>query len=153
MVRRSRVGATLICATSLLGGCATLETETPDASAEAAAPVVVSEPQVAALPTIPVPKRKPAPPAPVFQISPKSLVGLNQEATVALLGKTTDVRTESTATVWKYRTEDCELEVFFYLEVPSQTYRALTYDLKTAADSDYATRSCLGLIKAKYSGE
>ena len=153
MVRRSRVGATLTCVAMLLVACATKETEVPGPAAAEAAPDVEALPQVAAIPTVPVPKRKPVPPAPVMQIAPQALIGMDQNAAMDLLGKTPDVRVESTATVWKYQTDDCRLELYFYLELPSQTYRALTYDLKTANPSDYATRSCLSVIKAKYGAQ
>ena len=150
MARRSRVGATCICVAMLLAACAQKETEAPVPAPAEAVPEVEVLPKIAAVPTVPLPKRKPVPPAPVFQIAPQALVGMDQTAAMAQLGKTTDIRTESTATVWKYQTDDCRLELFFYLELPSQTYRALTYELKTANPSDYAARSCLGVIKAKY---
>ncbi len=102
-----------------LGGCSLLDPSAPPPSANAA-----PAEQEAALPPVP------SPPPATRPIEPQRLLGLSQAEVQTLLGAPTAVREQPPALVWAYRASDCGLELFFYLDLTSKAYRALTYDIK-----------------------
>jgi hypothetical protein len=107
---------------------------------------------VAALPdekTAPLPRPKPKP-KPPEAFNPDGLIGLNQDETRHLLGGPTSTREEPPARVWIYESTDCSLHVFFYLDLASQTFQALAYDVKTKDESDHSTRACLVQLQTEY---
>jgi hypothetical protein len=113
---RSSIGILLA-----LGGCSLLACSPETPPATGAAPAAE---QQASLPPVP------SPPPATRPIEPQRLVGQTQAQVQALLGAPTTVREQPPALVWAYRAGDCGLELFFYLDLTSKTYRALTYDIK-----------------------
>lgn len=97
------------------------------------------------LKSVPLPKTKPRK---VERIKPKTLVGMTREQVKTLIGDPVTVADRPPATVWSYRTTGCALEVFFYLDVASKKFRALTYELKGAKGVKIAPNLCLGQIRA-----
>jgi len=95
---------------------------------ESPAPAPASPPPpaavVASLPPVPTP------PPSLRPIEPQRLVGLTQPEVQALLGAPSAVREQPPSLVWTYRTSDCGLELFFYLDLATKAYKALTYDIK-----------------------
>lgn len=101
--------------------------------------------------TFPLPGHKPSPPPEnpanvpqsedeaVALASPESqppaydrsrLVGLDQPAARRLLGTATEQSEAPPATIWRYRTATCELDLFFYLDLRSGKMRTLHYAFK-----------------------
>ena len=58
------------------------------------------------------------------------LIGLDQSGALRLLGPATEKSDEPPATVWRYKTASCELDLFFYLDLRSGRMRTLHYSFK-----------------------
>ncbi len=76
------------------------------------------------------------------------LLGLSLQEAQALLG-TPHLRTEMPpAKVLAYEGKTCTLSVFFYLDLDSDRYRALAYEIKGGDGSEPAKQRCLSEIFA-----
>ncbi len=102
------------------------------------------------------PPRKPAPPAPTLARLPpatetepeaaptppaggfEQLVGLDQPHVAALLGDPGTRADAPPATIWRYGDTTCDVDIYFYLDLQSQTMRALHYEIR---DHDLSERS------------
>ena len=62
--------------------------------------------------------------------SQAELIGLDQSGAMHLLGPATEKSDEPPATVWRYKTGNCELDLFFYLDLRSGNMRTLHYSFK-----------------------
>ena len=62
--------------------------------------------------------------------SQAELIGLDQSGAMRLLGQATEKSDEPPATVWRYKTASCELDLFFYLDLRSGRMRTLHYSFK-----------------------
>src|SRR5256885_11267912 len=72
---------------------------------------------------------RPAPAAPAPPTAPDlKVVGLNQSETEALLGQPQSSIDRPPAKVWQYRTRECAVDVYFYLDVGRNDFYALHYD-------------------------
>ena len=90
------------------------------------------------------------PPSPPRKVDPKSLVGKNQGDVRDILGPPTTTQNAAPATIWRYTAQTCSLDVFFYMDLGTNTLRALTYDtnLTEAGTDDEITSQCLGAIQS-----
>jgi hypothetical protein len=80
------------------------------------------------------------------------LVGLDQSAATRLFGHATERTEEPPATVWRYKTADCELDLFFYLDLRSGQMRTLRYALKNRGGNQAQQQDCLrSLIESRRS--
>jgi hypothetical protein len=99
--------------------------------------------EVAALP-VPVPPPKDH----VIQpIEPEKLVGLSQDETRRLFGNPSAMRDEPPAVIWTYGSAGCGLEISFYLDLASQTFKALTYDLKPNGPKGLQGGACVASLR------
>jgi hypothetical protein len=119
---------------------------TDDGASLPAVESLPSPPVVMATPPVPRPSRKPpAPPLRVPRpkatppaaedeaIEPNRLIGLDENDTARRLGEP-DQRTDaSPATIWRYLTRDCQVDMYFYLDMQTAVRRALHFDVT----SDY----------------
>jgi hypothetical protein len=110
-----------------------------------AAPPVTEPPPpapVAALkpPTPPRPTRKPPPPPlqpPGGQstesqpVDPEHLIGLDQRDAESWLGTPSQRTDAPPGTIWRYLSKDCEVDVYFYLDLQKGVMRALTYEVRS----------------------
>src|SRR5271156_1292570 len=71
--------------------------------------------------------------------SQAELIGLDQSEAMRLLGPATETSDEPPATVWRYKTATCELDLFFYLDLRSGRMRTLHYSFK-GEDAEAARR-------------
>lgn len=95
---------------------------------------------------------EPALSAPEPLAGPKAgeLVGLDEGAATRLLGTATEQSTQPPATVWRYRNQSCELDLFFYLDLRSGKMRALHYAFKgDTADPDGQQQCLRSLVIAR----
>lgn len=113
----------------------------PEPSHEPQSEVASAPPPAATRP----PRERPAPPP---EFDPRRLVGLDKDETVALLGQPASVRDQPPSTVWTYKTRDCALDVFFYMDLATRAFRVLTYDVTTDGKSADARRVCLNRLRA-----
>ena len=107
--------------------------------------------ETASLPPPSAPEALPAPapvPSPAKAIDPKRLVGLTREQVTALIGPPRGVSDNPPATVWAYRTDGCSLDVMFYMDLGTRTFRALAYEVKSDGLPQLAEPECLGRIRA-----
>lgn len=156
---------------SLLLGCVTQQQKgvdlpttqwTPDRVAKLVnppppEPVAVVEPEDPP----PVPRRRPEQVASLPPSEPEpdeeapdldGLVGLDFDATEALLGEPALDEVQSPARVWAYAGRGCVLSIFFYPNVDGQSYRALTYEVKGAGDTPEQRRQCFAELVQERKG-
>jgi len=115
-----------------------------------------------ATPAPPPPPRKPPPPGTtVARLPPQPgetapggaanetgpsgfdrLIGLDQPRVAGLLGDPR-ARTDSPpATIWQYGGAECDADVYFYLDLQSQTMRVLHYEIRNHDLSERSVQRC-----------
>lgn len=150
-MRQMRVAALLIALA--LGGCSYLGIGTDSSgpgSATAEGHARAEKPAtIAAVPPVPVPPPAGRPPVeqPSQAIDPAKLVGLTQDQTRELIGPPTAVRDEPPAVVWTYGSAGCGLDVFFYLDLGSQTFKALTYEVTPKGPRALQGSACMASLR------
>jgi hypothetical protein len=82
-----------------------------------------------------------APPA----ASAPNLLGLDEPGALDLLGPAKATESRGPATVWHYNTPQCELDLFFYMEMRTGRMRTLHYDFKNVS-APAERQSCLAAI-------
>ncbi len=70
------------------------------------------------------------------------LVGLDFGAVRAMLGDPALEEIQPPATVWAYNGRGCVLSIFFYPDVDGGSYRALTYQVKGAEQTEELPQRC-----------
>ena len=102
---------------------------TPSAPAGEAFSMAAPQPaQTAATPAHPSPRRQ--------------LIGLDQRAATRLFGTAAEKSEEPPATIWRWRSATCELDLYFYLDLRSGQMRSLHYVFKRdAAGQEECLRS------------
>jgi hypothetical protein len=83
------------------------------------------------------------PPTPAPPPRASELIGLDQPAATHLFGTATEKSEAPPATVWRYRTATCELDLYFYLDLRSGRMRALHYAFKGDAADPAGRQDCL----------
>jgi hypothetical protein len=172
--RRSWPRAGLWLGAALLSGCADLEAYfNPPPPPAVQAPPPVTPPQAAVPPPAPAtpgpprPGRKPAPPppgltpvarSPVEPIEPQPeavrpppprpeiLRGMRPEEVARVLGDPWQRSDAAPATVWRYVTRECALDLYFYLDLQSRVTRVLDIVFRPA---DYGGERCLEQLVAE----
>jgi hypothetical protein len=82
---------------------------------------------------------------------PSRLIGLDQPAAKQLFGSATEQLEAPPATVWRYRSASCELDLFFYLDLRSGKMRTLHYAFKGDAADPAQQQVCLRSLAASRS--
>jgi hypothetical protein len=105
-------------------------------------------------PPPPRPAHKPTPPAPAVQaapvapveptalVDPAHVIGLDQTATIDWLGEPSGRREAPPATIWRYANEDCEIDLYFYLDLQHRVMRALHYEVRSHDIVDQQSQRC-----------
>ncbi|HYH38759.1 MAG TPA: hypothetical protein VD860_11105 [Azospirillum sp.] len=158
-----RSGAGLVLAVLLLTGCpgttvppdtATLSSRTSGTVAsiqaprpKAKPPVRAETPQGGLSNTVPggigVAMAAPA------KLDPDALMGLDQRQTKRLLGVPVAMEDQAPARVWSYANGACTLKVFFYMDLSSQDFRALSYDVKSSDHVPDVDQRCFAQLLAQ----
>jgi len=99
-------------------------------------------------PSVPLTAQPVAPEHP----GPKALVGLDEQATVRLLGEPSWTEDVPPAKYWQYATPSCVLRVFFFMEMTTQNFRALSYELTSSDDAPNVHERCFAQLLAQASG-
>ena len=115
------------------------------------------EPTRRPLEDAPLPRRKPKAiaesaaaegGADIPEVDIDGLVGLDFDATEALLGTPALDEVQAPARIWAYSGSGCVLNIFFYPHVDGGSYRALTYEVKGESDTpDFKNRCFAELVK------
>ena len=82
---------------------------------------------------------------------PSKLIGLDQPAAKQLFGSAAEQSEAPPATVWRYRSASCELDLFFYLDLRSGKMRTLHYAFKGDAADPAQQQVCLRSLVASKS--
>lgn len=147
-----------------LAGCMSAA-PVPSATAPNVAP---SPPVVADVPLPPHPPKKPTPPelaalpqegaVPQDGTPPAAggatdlgfdkLTGLDENEMVAMLGQPQQRADSPPAVLWRYASRDCELDVYFYLDLQSRDMRILHYEVKETDGSDRSQQDCYAELVA-----
>ncbi|HTS94132.1 MAG TPA: hypothetical protein VMG55_19125 [Stellaceae bacterium] len=148
-----------------LGACAWLLPEKPPPAKVEAPPTPAADLQ----PPPPVPPRKPAVPStlalnpagpmpsvttepemPSPAADPEGLIGLDQKQIESLLGTPQQSSESAPARIWHYAGRNCQLEIYFYLDLKSQVMRALHYEVKSNDTADPARDRCFSDLVARH---
>lgn len=76
----------------------------------------------------------------------KPLTGLGTRDTVALLGSPSATEERPPARVWRYERGGCRLSVYFFMDMTSNTFRALSYDMTTTQDARDDHEQCFASL-------
>ena len=85
---------------------------------------------------------------PAAGFDPNRLIGLNYDEATSVAGKPADTRDEPPASVWRYRVEECFVDVYFYMDMGTQTFRALAYEVKPSKASPEIRKACAEMARA-----
>ena len=80
------------------------------------------------------------------------LVGLDQQKAIHLFGRAAEKLERPPATVWRYKAPNCQLDLFFYLDLRSGRMRTLHYAFKGDVGNVEKRQDCLRAIVAGRTG-
>lgn len=165
-----RSGAGLVLAMLLLTGCPATTVSTLSATAaQGVSPAIqlvadkaanpLNRPSGGSVPAAPAaPTPAAAPPSalpdqvaslPTERLEPEALVGLDQTQTTRLLGAPAATEEEAPARVWRYARGGCTLKVFFFMDMTSQDFRALSYDMTSSHNVPDDDQRCFAHLVAQ----
>jgi|SRR5579871_236820 len=102
------------------------------------------------------PSKAPAPDAstavPTAEYDPDRLVGLSEADATNLLGPPVEKSDAPPSRVWTYRSQTCDVKLFFYPEVGGTTYRTLTYEIDDRDPADTTHGACVGGLVKTHAG-
>jgi len=169
--------ALLGLAASVLASCAAWPVQQPGQTA-----AVQPRPPFPSHAPVPHPARKPTPPSaapeeagsepsghPLAAVGPEAappsvgsatdaaprtheLIGLDEPGATLLLGAAAERTEQPPATIWRYRAASCELDLYFYLDVRTDTMRTLHYAFKGDTTDARKRMSCLRELVAARNG-
>lgn len=84
---------------------------------------------------------------------PNDLIGLDQPQTEALLGLPSERSEAAPGRIWRYAGRNCELEIYFYLDLKSQVMRALHYEVKSHDPAEPTRDRCFADLVAKHEAD
>jgi hypothetical protein len=80
---------------------------------------------------------------------PRTLVGMDEQAISRLLGEPTWTEDVPPAKYWQYATQSCVLRVFFFMEMTTRNFRALSYELTSSDDAPNVDEQCFAQLLAQ----
>ena len=115
------------------------------------------EPAVVALPTEDAPRQLAALPTatqavgstPAPAVTPARLVGLDPTETTRLLGRPAETVEAPPALQWNWRAGRCTLRLFFFMDLKTRDFRALSYQTSGYDDANDADLRCLADVVAQ----
>lgn len=150
--KRALTGALAVFGVLLVSACAQPKPEPADI------PVITSPEQARSAPTQPAVRqeepeaakpaktgtaaKQPAPaeqPADTVIYSAQELVGKSQAEVTALIGAPAQVQQRAASMVWTYRSAECGLDIFFFLDMASSDERVLTVESTADTAGEAAT--------------
>lgn len=118
------------------------ELEAPPAAAPPAPPPVETAPTVEAALPPPAALPAPAPPPAPSVGNLDRLIGLDQPHVAGILGEPRSRAESSPATIWRFAGSNCDLDVYFYLDLRSQAMRALHYEVRSHDAPEQSAQRC-----------
>jgi hypothetical protein len=148
---RRRLAISILLMAGGLCACASPGTDA-DAAKQPATPVTVAAPQRPAVTAaLPRPVRKPTPPG--EKIDPNRIIGLNEGGVEEWLGEPTERKDAPPATIWRYVRRDCEVDVYFYLDLQQRIMRALHYEVRGNDGEQRPDRCVEQLVTERHEGD
>jgi hypothetical protein len=109
-----------------------------------------SEATASATPSTPASPDAVAPQA--VETDPQRLVGITDAEAIRLMGQPVSKSDMPPSRVWLYRSNACDLKLFFYPEVGGSSYRALTYEINNHDRTDANNRTCIASLLKAHAG-
>jgi hypothetical protein len=81
-------------------------------------------------------------PAALESGTPDRLIGLDQPHIAQLLGEPRTRAESPPAMIWRYAGTECELDVYFYLDLQSQAMKAIYYEVRSHDPPDRNAQRC-----------
>lgn len=137
-----------------LTGCGALD-KREIATAPAPSSVVPMQEEEEPLPAaepLPLPTRKPDTLARRTDLNPERLIGLSTFQTESMLGIPALQDERPPAKVWTYNAKACVLSIFFYPDINTRIFQALTYEFNAEVKTDAAKRRCLEELVREHAG-
>jgi hypothetical protein len=152
-----RAGILTVILTGLLFlyGCSALdkrEIATAPSPAPSAPVREETEESAAAEDPLPLPAHKPDNLASRTDLDPERLIGLSTFQTEAMLGIPALQDERPPARVWTYNAKACVLNIFFYPDINTRVFQALTYEFNEEVTTDAAKRRCLEELVREHAG-
>jgi hypothetical protein len=143
-----RLAALSILVLAMATGCIPAERRDFAVAAPPAAKAAPPEPPPPPTASPPLPERKPDSVATgsVARVDPKQIVGLGFRQTEDLLGLPAKQEEKPPAKVWIYSADGCELDIFFYADINTREFRALTYEIKDNQAMGGSNDRCLARL-------
>lgn len=88
-------------------------------------------------------------PVPQFKPRPKAvdLIGFTEGQALALLGRPQARHDDPPARIWRYASDGCVVDVYFYLDVQKNTFHVLHYTTPNNPASDEFLQHCLQAVR------
>lgn len=138
--------------TAILGAAALLAaaacTQSPKPATHPPAQQQSTQPPASAPPAAPASVAPPKAAKPTASFDPHRLIGLNYDEATSVAGKPTDTRDEPPASIWRYKVEECFVDVYFYMDMGTQTFRALAYEVKPTKPAPEIRKACAEMARA-----
>jgi hypothetical protein len=86
-------------------------------------------------------------------LSPNNLIGQNQERLIRLLGVPSFKRRDAPAEIWRYRNQNCLLDLYFYPSKGSSAARALQVtfvEARTPQGPSASVTGCLNALRNRF---
>lgn len=144
-IRRGRPAVLVSCLALALAGCALFQPAPPAAPPAAPAEAVRLPPPPPRKPPVPSLARQP-PAAPGEHAGLDRLIGLDQSQVAEVLGEPQSRADSPPATIWRYGDGDCEIDVYFYLDLQSQAMRALHYEVRSHDLPERSAQRCYNAL-------
>lgn len=131
-----------------LGACTLFSKPTAHPSTQQPASQQPAQPSGSTAPQATASIQPPKPLKPGISFDPNRLIGLNYDEATSLAGKPADTRDEPPASIWRYKVEECFIDVYFYMDMGTQTFRALAYEVKPTKATPEIRKSCAEMARA-----
>lgn len=91
----------------------------------------------------------PGAPAEAALVTLDTLVGYDEQNVTQLLGEPNRREDDPPAQVWHYASENCALDLYFYMELSTRTYRVLSYEVTSDHDARDVQQQCISELFAE----
>lgn len=95
------------------------------------------------------PSPRPKPPAPpsLPAFDPATLIGLEQAEVITALGEPKEREENAPARVWRYTALDCEVKLFFYLDLKDEQFHLLSFETSKQNGGSDAAQRCFDQVR------
>ncbi|MDW3207319.1 MAG: hypothetical protein R8L07_17405 [Alphaproteobacteria bacterium] len=149
----------------LLSGCVSAENDVAVAPAPVPATSEAAQTVEPPQPALPYPEKPPEPQKPATEVTiaanartdhgpepgkeaevdkaaSSAIIGESEQGIESMFGPPHDILPKFPGHIWKYVSDVCDVEIFFYLDIASDTYRVLTLDVTPETESE----NCYGSL-------